>query len=313
VNRAAQLAHIPTPVDEAPRLSDALGVPICVKRDDLTGLAMGGNKARKLTRLVADALDQGCDVLVTGGGVQSNHVRQTAGAAARLGLDAHVVLGAARVSDLETPAGNVLLDTLFGASVECVDTDEYDGIEQAITDAAARLRAAGLNPYAIPVGGASPPGVAAYVDAARELTEQRPDVDVVFIADGSGGTHAGLLTGFGADGPRVIGIDVGARPDLRDAISRMSDGATPEIDADHVGPGYSTPDAHTIAAVTLAARTEALVLDPVYTGKAMAALTTWAREGRLAAATSVCFWHTGGQPALFAPKYAPWFGARRTT
>jgi D-cysteine desulfhydrase family pyridoxal phosphate-dependent enzyme len=310
VTRAEDLAHIPTPVDEAPRLSEALGISLCVKRDDLTGLAMGGNKARKLTRLVADAIDRGCDVLVTGGGVQSNHVRQTAGAAARLGLDAHVVLGAARADDLHAPAGNVLLDALFGASIECIATGEYDDVEQAIVDAAARLRAAGRNPYAIPVGGASPPGVAAYVDAAHELRSQRSDVDVVFVADGSGGTHAGLLTGFGTDGPRVVGVDVGARPELARAISRMADhGATPELDADHIGPGYGTPDERTIAALRLAARTEALVLDPVYTAKAMAALMSWAREGRLAAATSVCFWHTGGQPALFVPKYAPWFGA----
>jgi D-cysteine desulfhydrase family pyridoxal phosphate-dependent enzyme len=311
VNDATTLAHIPTPVDDAPRLSDALGINICIKRDDLTGLGMGGNKARKLTRLASEALGQHCDVLVTGGGVQSNHVRQTAAAAAKLGLDAHVVLGGAKDDDLRTPAGNVLLDALFGASVECIATDEYDDIEHAITDAAEKLKAEGRRPYAIPVGGASPPGVAAYTDAAKELIQQRPDVDVIFVADGSGGTHAGLLNGFGADGPRVIGVDVGARPNLAEAITRLANtAAEPEIDDDHVGPGYATPDERTIDALRLAARTEALVLDPVYTGKAMAALITLAREGRLTAAASVCFWHTGGQPALFAPKYAPWFSAQ---
>jgi 1-aminocyclopropane-1-carboxylate deaminase/D-cysteine desulfhydrase-like pyridoxal-dependent ACC family enzyme len=305
------LSSVPTPVDDAPRLSEALGVRVCVKRDDLTGLGMGGNKARKLVRLCAEALSQGSDVLVTGGGVQSNHVRQTAAAAARLGLDAHVVLGGARDDDLRVPAGNVLLDVLFGASIECVAADDYDGIERAITDAAARLRTAGRTPYAIPIGGASPPGVAAYSDAARELRAQRPDVDVVFIADGSGGTHAGLLAGWPDGGPRVIGVDVGTRPDLAAAIARMSGTTqTPEIDHAHVGPGYGRLDDRTIDALRLAARTEALVLDPVYTAKAMAALTTWAREGRLATAASVCFWHTGGQPALFASKYAPWFGAQ---
>jgi 1-aminocyclopropane-1-carboxylate deaminase/D-cysteine desulfhydrase-like pyridoxal-dependent ACC family enzyme len=293
--------NIPTPVDDAPRLSDALGINVCFKRDDLTGLALGGNKARKLTRLCDDALARGCDVLVTGGGVQSNHVRQTAAAAARLGLDVHVVLGGATENDLAAPSGNVLLDLLLGASIEPIDTDDYDAMEHAITDAAAKLGGEGRTPYAIPIGGAAPPGVAAYADAARELRAQRPDVDVVFVADGSGGTHAGLLAG-GA--PRVIGVDVGTRPDLDDAVARMSDtNVTPEIDHDHVGPGYGAAAERTIAALQLAARTEGLVLDPVYTGKAMAALITWAREGRLAAATSVCFWHTGGQPALFATRY----------
>jgi D-cysteine desulfhydrase family pyridoxal phosphate-dependent enzyme len=304
------LTSVPTPVDDAPRLSEALGVPVCVKRDDLTGLAMGGNKARKLDRLGAEALARGCDVLVTGGGAQSNHVRQTAAAAARLGLDAHVVLGGAREDELRAPEGNVLLDVLLGASIECVAVDDYEGIECAITDAAARLRTAGRSPYAIPIGGASPPGVAAYVDAAEEFRAQRPDVDVVFVADGSGGTHAGLLAGWAEQGPRVIGVDVGARPDLVTAVARMSGiASTPEIDHDHVGPGYGRVDDRTIAALTLAARTEGLVLDPVYTAKAMAALMTWAREGRLATVASVCFWHTGGQPALFASKYAPWLGA----
>jgi D-cysteine desulfhydrase family pyridoxal phosphate-dependent enzyme len=310
VSNAFALAAVPTPVDDAPRLSEALGVQVCIKRDDLTGLAMGGNKARKLTRLVADALEQRCDVLVTGGGVQSNHVRQTAAAAARMGLDAHVVLGAATQDDLAAPAGNVLLDTLFGASIELGSTGEYDGIEAAINDAAERLRREGRRPYAIPVGGASAPGIAAYSDAAVELRAQRPDVDTVFVADGSGGTHAGLLSGFGTDRVRVLGVDVGARPALADAIFRMAmSAARVEIDAAHVGPEYGVPDERTIAAIRLAAQTEGLVLDPVYTGKAMAALVTWAREGRLAWAASVCFWHTGGQPALFAPKYARWFSA----
>ncbi len=303
------LTSLPTPVDAAPRLSEALGVPVCVKRDDLTGLAMGGNKARKLDRLCAEAVARECDVLVTGGGVQSNHVRQTAAAAAKLGIDAHVVLGGAREDVLRAPAGNVLLDVLLGASIERVPADDYEGIECAITEAAARLRRAGRNPYAIPIGGASPPGVAAYADAAQELRAQRPDVDMVFVADGSGGTHAGLLAGWGEHGPRVIGVDVGTRPDLAEAVARMSGTAsTPEIDRDHVGPGYGRVDDRTIDALKLAARTEGLVLDPVYTAKAMAALMTWARQGRLAAGASICFWHTGGQPALFAPKYAPWFG-----
>ena len=298
------LFHAPTPVDDAPRLSDALGVQVCVKRDDLTGLALGGNKARKLQHLCTDALTQGCDVLVTGGGVQSNHVRQTAAAAARLGLDAHVLLGGASPLDLAHPSGNVLLDQLLGATIETTTVDDYDGIERAITDAAARLAANGRRPYAIPIGGASAPGVRAYTEAAHELRAQRNDVDVVFVADGSGGTHAGLLAG----GTNVVGVDVGTRPDLELAISRLSGtDSTPVVDHDHVGPGYGALDAPTYEALVLAARTEGLVLDPVYTAKAMAALVTWARQGRLDASVCVCFWHTGGQPALFASKYQEWF------
>ena len=301
---ASELATLPTPVEDAPRLSEILGVRVCVKRDDLTGLALGGNKARKLRNLCAEALSQQCDVLVTGGGVQSNHVRQTAAAAARLGLDAHVLLGGASTDDLAAPSGNVLLDALLGATVETIDADDYNSIERAIIDAAEKLRAEGRRPYAIPIGGASPAGVAAYTDAANELGAQRPDVDVVFVADGSGGTHAGLLAGFGVDGPRVIGVDVGTRPNLDDAVSAMSGvDAEVTVDHEHVGPGYGALDVRTVDALRLAARTEGLLLDPVYTGKAMAALVSWARKGRLTASANVCFWHTGGQPALFASRY----------
>jgi len=313
-----KLAHVPTPVDDAPRLSEVLGVRVCVKRDDLTGLALGGNKARKLQNLCADALAQGCDMLVTGGGVQSNHVRQTAAAAAHLGMSAHVVLGGPHAAaEIAAASGNVLLDVLLGASVETVETDDYDAIERAIVDAAVRLTGEGRRPYPIPIGGASPPGVRAYVDAARELREQRPDVDVVFVADGSGGTHAGLLAGFAetdtgnatgtGGGPRVVGVDVGTRPHLERAIARLagpSSAADPVVDHDHVGPGYGALDDATLMALRMAARTEGLILDPVYTGKAMAALVTWAREGRLDTSACVCFWHTGGQPALFASRYS---------
>ena len=206
------------------------------------------------------------------------------------------------------PDGNVLLDLLLGATIEPVAADDYDAIEDAITEAAYRLAASGRRPYAIPVGGASPPGVAAYFDAAREFCAQRPDVDVVFVADGSGGTHAGLLAGFASDGPRVIGVDVGTRPNLADAVKLMSGGLAAEIDHDHVGPGYGIADERTIHAVQLAARTEGCILDPVYTGKAMAALVTRAHDGRLPADASVCFWHTGGQPAMFATRYRTQFG-----
>lgn len=300
----SEIALLPTPVHALPGVSEELGIDLCVKRDDLTGLALGGNKARKLQHLVRAALDQRADVLVTGGGVQSNHVRQTAAAAAQIGVDAHIVLGGATGAELAAPTGNVLLDLLFDATIVTIPTDDYDAIEQAITDAAEKLRTDGRNPYAIPVGGASAVGVRAYVEAAAEFLAQRRDVDLVFVADGSGGTHAGLLTGFADSGPRIIGVDVGTRPHLEVAIRDLAKtDAAIEIDHDHIGPGYGEIDDTTVAAIRLAARADGLLLDPVYTGKAFAALATWARSGKIAPGQSVCFWHTGGQPALFAEKY----------
>jgi D-cysteine desulfhydrase family pyridoxal phosphate-dependent enzyme len=315
VTAPVRFACAPTPVEPLPRLTDALGGPVVwVKRDDLTGLALGGNKARKLERLVADALAHGCDVLVTGGGPQSNHVRQTAAAARRVGLDAHVVLGGRTHDAPGAPSGNVLLDVLLGARIETVADGAYDAIEQAIVGVARRLEADGRRPYAIPVGGASLPGVLAYADAAAELRAQLPGATHVVVADGSGGTHAGLLAGFGAGGPRVVGVDVGTRPALAGAVARMAAEAASAcgaasmgsvvVDAEHVGAGYARLDDRTLAAVRLAARTEGMLLDPVYTGKAFAALVDWARDGRLTDRDTVVFWHTGGQPALFASRYA---------
>lgn len=303
------LSHTPTPLDGAPRLSDALGVELLVKRDDLTGLALGGNKARKLDHLLADALARGCDVLVTGGGTQSNHVRQTAAAARRAGLDCHAVLAG---PEPPVPSGNVLLDLLLGASIEHTGATGYYEIEQAIEAAAEALERSGRRPYAIPIGGASAPGVRAYAAAARELTGQRADVDWVFVADGSGGTHAGLLAGFGASGPRVVGVDVGTRPDLDDVVPRLAaqaagpGGSTGRcvVDHDHAGPAYGELSPAASDALRLAARTEGLLLDPVYTAKAFAAMCTWIRAGLVAPGATVCFWHTGGHPALFASRYA---------
>ena len=296
------LAFLPTPVEQLPRLTDALGGPrIFAKRDDCTGLAMGGNKARKLERICADALEQGCDVLVTGGGIQSNHVRQTAAAARRIGLECHAVLDGPAG---ESPSGNYLLDVLTGATIDVVDAPHYDDLEREIVGAADRLRADGRTPYAIPVGGANAAGVRAYADAARELLGQLDDIDWIFVADGSGGTHAGLLTGFGDDGPRIVGVDVGTRPDLDEAVPRLAGGCRAVIDHDHVGDGYGELDARTLDALRFAARTEGLLLDPVYTGKAFAAMCTWIDDGRVGARENVLFWHTGGQPALFASRYA---------
>ncbi|HEU4392386.1 MAG TPA: D-cysteine desulfhydrase family protein, partial [Solirubrobacterales bacterium] len=301
-----RLAHLPTPLEPMDRLADALapaggGPRLLVKRDDCTGLALGGNKARKLERLCAEAIAQGCDVLVTGGGTQSNHVRMTAAAANRLGLDCHVALAVSERSGT-SDSGNVLLDGILGVHAHpLVDADYYE-LEAGIEELGAELTRQGRRPYVIPIGGASVTGAVAYVDAADELVAQLDGarVDHVVVADGSGGTHAGLLAGLPRE-VHVLGVDVGTRPDLDDTVPRLASvaaaragRATPpgevSIDHDHFGSGYGAVTDDAFEAITLAARCEGLVLDPVYTGKAMAALVSAVREGRIAADETALFW-----------------------
>ena len=312
-----RLAHLPTPLEPMDRLTDRLGGPrLLVKRDDCTGLALGGNKARKLEYLCTEALATGCDVLVTGGGPQSNHVRMTTAAANRLGLECHVALAGGKPRD-ET--GNLLLDRMLGTNLHFLERDDYYGIEDGIVDLARRLEADGHQPFAIPVGGASITGATAYADAVDELLEQLEGtrVDCVVVADGSGGTHAGLLAGLGG-GTRVLGVDVGTRPDLDDVVPRLAGETAARtgrpapsgpviIDHDRFGAGYGAVTDTGIEAILLAARLEGLVLDPVYTGKAMAGLVAAVRDGRIGADETVVFWHTGGAPALFASAYAETF------
>jgi len=313
-----RLTHLPTPLEPMGRLGAELGIgALLVKRDDCTGLALGGNKARKLEQLCDEALAVDADVLVTGGGPQSNHVRMTAAAANRLGLGCHVALAGTRP---EVPTGNLLLDQVLGASLHYVGPVEYYELEAAIEDVAAGLTRRGLRPFAIPVGGASVTGVIAYADAADELLGQlagRDAVDWIVVADGSGGTHAGLLAGLG-DRTRVLGVDVGTRPDLDVVVPRLAAQAAArtgrpdppaeaEIDHGRFGDGYGAVTDAALEAIALAARLEGLVLDPVYTAKAMAGLVAARREGRIGADETVVFWHTGGAPALFAARYAHQF------
>jgi D-cysteine desulfhydrase family pyridoxal phosphate-dependent enzyme len=315
------LAVLPTPLEDAPRLTAALGGPrVLVKRDDLTGLALGGNKARKLELLAAEALSVDADVLVTGGGRQSNHARMTAAAANRIGIDCHLVL-AGREPD--TATGNLLLDRLMGATLEFGASDRYTRLEQAIVDAGARLEREGRRPFTIPIGGASTTGVVAYANAVDELNSQLAEQQInppdwIVVADGSGGTHAGILAGLGDSATRVVGVDVGTRPDLDDAVPRLATAAAASsgrkqptgdavVDHDHYGDGYGHITASGLDALTLAARTEGLVLDPVYTAKAMAGLVARVRDRRIRAGETVLFWHTGGAPALFDPRYADCF------
>ena len=302
------------------RLGAALGMDegaLCVKRDDCTGLAGGGNKARKLEFLCGEALALGCDTLVTGGGRQSNHARMTAAAANRLGLACTLVLGDGEPGQ---PTGNVLLDRLLAADLVWIAGSDYYVIEDAIEATARRLEAEGRRPYRVPIGGASVTGALGYVTAADELLEQVPDVDLVVVADGSGGTHAGLVAGLG-DHERVLGVDVGARPDLEEQVAEKADHAAKvaargipkgvvAIDHARIGGGYAEPTDAGREALDLAARLEGLILDPVYTGKAMAGLIAARRDGRIESDTRVVFLHTGGMPALFAHRYVDWISNR---
>ncbi len=313
------LAHLPTPLEPLPRLSAALEGPrLFVKRDDTTGLALGGNKTRKLEFLMGEAVQQGADTVITGGGVQSNHVRQTAAAAARLGMTCELVLNR-NVPGVEPGydrTGNVQLDRLLGAKVQIhpADTDRGAVMERL----AAETRARGGRPYVIPIGGSNAVGATGYVNAALELAAQAEDsgtpIDRLVLASSSGGTLAGLCVGFAAiDHPvRVTGIDVDGDRDALDKIIVPLLQATarrlgiasyiplPELDFDHAGAGYGLPTEAMKEAVEMTARLEGILLDPVYSGKAMAGLIASVRDGRFRAGENVVFLHSGGMPAIFA-------------
>jgi len=316
LERRVTLAHLPTPLETMDRLGAHLGMArgcLLVKRDDATGLAGGGNKARKLEYLCGDALAQGCDTLVTGGGRQSNHVRMTAAAANRLGLACTIVLAGGRPAH---PSGNVVLDELLRPETVYLEETGYYVTESAIVREHERLVAQGRRPYLVPIGGATAVGALGYVEAARELLAQAGALDLVVVADGSGGTHAGLVAGMG-DHARVLGVDVGARPDLDEQVPHKAaevaavcglpaPAGSCQIDHERYGDDYGAKTESCREALDLAARLEGLILDPVYTGKAMAGLIAARREGRIGAETRTVFLHTGGLPALFASAYADW-------
>ena len=306
----------PTPVQPMDRLGAELGLAagrLWVKRDDLTGLGGGGNKVRKLEYLCADALAQRCDTLVTGGGRQSNHVRMTAAAANHLGLACTIVLGSDRPDEA---TGNVVLDQLLGPDVVWAGPLEYYELEAAIETEANRLRSSGRQPYVMPLGGASTIGQLGYVRAALEIQEQLPHTTLIATADGTGGTHAGLVAGWG-DHEVVLGVDVGTRPDLDAVVPREAAAAAAmagrtaplgmcQVDHDQVGDGYGAPTRACREALDLAARLEGLLLDPVYSGKGMAGLIARIREGRAPTEGAIVFMATGGLPVLLTPRYTEW-------
>lgn len=315
------LAHLPTPLEFLPRLTEHLGGPnIFVKRDDCTGLATGGNKTRKLEFLMADALQQGATAVITQGALQSNHARQTAAAAAKLGLGCELVLEqrVEEASELYRHSGNVLLDRLFGAGMREVAAGS--DMEAAMQEVAYELRAKGEKPYVIPGGGSSPLGALGYVDCALELLAQanreRLVIDHVVHATGSTGTQAGLIVGLKAShsGVPLLGIGVNAGREVQEQrvfelAERTAElvgapGAVVRADVvancDYVGRGYGVPTEAMNDAVLLLARLEGLLFDPVYSGKALAGLIDLVRQGFFANARNIVFIHTGGTAGLFA-------------
>lgn len=318
-----ELIAAATPLEHLPRLSRRLGRDIWIKRDDLTPLALGGNKARKLEYLGADALAQGADVLVTAGAIQSNHVRQTAALAAKLGLGCLALLEnpLATVEDSYLSNGNRLLLGLYGCEIEAVAN--LDSADELLQAAAERLRGAGRKPYVVPVGGSNACGALGYVRAGLELAEQihtsGEDFSAVLLASGSAGTHSGLALALehARPGSRIVGVtvsrpDAAQRPKVESLLQRTAEllgvevptGLQIELWDQYFAPRYGEPNDGTLAAIRLLAEQEGVLLDPVYTGKAFAGLLDGNARGAFPGRGPLLFLHTGGAPALFA--YHPW-------
>ena len=317
------LAHLPTPLEPMERLSSELGCEIWIKRDDCTGLSTGGNKTRKLEFLMAEAEDSGADIVLTQGAIQSNHARQTAAAAAKLGMDCHILLEdrAGYDSANYRSNGNVLLDRLHGASIE-VFPGGHDMLAQLET-AAEERRSAGRKAYAIPGGGSNPTGALGYVNCALELVSQANDrslrIDHIVHATGSSGTQAGLVCGMQVinGGIPILGIGTRAPRDKQeqmvfDLACRTADklGCSGCVsrdavyaNSDYVGEGYGLPTKSGIEAIEMFAELEGILLDPVYSAKGAAGLIDLARRGEFAG-KRIVFLHTGGSAGLFGYDFA---------
>jgi L-cysteate sulfo-lyase len=291
-----------------------------VKRDDCTGLATGGNKTRKLEFLVGDAMARGADVLITQGATQSNHVRQTAAAAAVAGLRCEILLESRVRRDEEyEESGNVLLDRILGGSIVTRLPDGSD-MQQAMEKRAAELTEHGHVPYVIPGGGSSPVGALGYVGCAQELGNAPIRIDWIVHATGSAGTQAGLIAGLWGGRASIPVLGISVRSSTSEQRTRVHELATQtlrhlgvdddlpdetvEVDDRFIGGGYGVPTEQMREAIELVARTEGILLDPVYSGKAMAGLLTLIGEGRFSAEDNVVFVHTGGAAALFGYRSA---------
>jgi D-cysteine desulfhydrase len=310
----APIGHYPTPIDELPRLRSAAGISqrLYCKRDDQIPFGFGGNKIRKL-RYLLPALAETADVVITCGGVQSNHARATAAGCAAAGLDCHIVVNG---SEPVAPTGNALLNRLLGATFDYVEGREgrIPGMERA----AERFRQAGRRPAIVPLGASTPEGALGYLAAVGEMIAQGLRPDVIVHASSSGGTSAGILSGIvlhdlptrvigisADDPPAAVGAQVrsiieGIGPVLGIDGEELASAVTLEIDDQFVGAGYGEPTPASREAQQLAARREAVFVDHTYTAKALAGAIGYCRDRRIPADATVLFWHTGGQVALFA-------------
>jgi L-cysteate sulfo-lyase len=309
-------AHLPTSIEELPRLTEHLNGPrILVKRDDQTGLAFGGNKTRKLEFLVAEALQQNAKTLITGGALQSNHCRQTAAAAARFGLECILVLNGEMP---DHPSANLLIDELFGAEIVAIADRAFR--DQTLQETYNKAVADGRRPYLVTYGGSNPTGALGYAFAIEEFLKQGVEADWILFGTSSGGTHAGFVLGqrvFGYQG-KVLGISVDEPEDwLKTRVSSLASDASEKLGEriefsrddvlahqEYCQAGYGVLTEAEREAVKLFAKLEGLLLDPVYTGRAAAGMIDLIRKGFFKNDETVLFWHTGGQPALFAEKYA---------
>ena len=312
------LGFFPTPLIALSRLSKALDGPtIFMKRDDNTGLALGGNKTRKLEFIMGDALAQGADCVITAGAAQSNHCRQTAAAAASLGLECHLVLGG---EEPEQTSGNLLLDKIFGSHIHWAGANRKG---EDIPKIVEQLTKQGKKPYVIPYGGSNELGALAFVEAFKELESQRESMDVLFthivFASSSGATQAGLMLGKKIlNSPaQIVGINIdkgetdkvpfdqytvalaNSTASLIGADHQFSE-TDLTLNSDYVGEGYGVVGTLENEAIAMTAQTEGILLDPVYTGRAMGGLIDMIRSGKIKKTDRVLFWHTGGAPALFA-------------
>jgi len=307
-------AHLPTPVEMLPRLSAQLNGPqIFIKRDDQTGLAFGGNKTRKLEYLLADAQEQGANTLITAGAVQSNHCRQTAAAAARNGFACVLVLTGEKPPK---PSGNNFLDLFLGAKIVWAEGADRELVLQQTFEITQSI---GRKPYLIPYGGSNPIGALGYVYAVQELLEQLDDPNWIIFPSSSGGTQAGLALGgriFNYQGS-ILGISIDNRAsDLSQKVAMLAEETaralgidqafSPQdilVNDDYLGGGYGIMGEPEVEALNMFARSEGILLDPVYTGRAAAGLIDLIRKGFFTADQKVLFWHTGGTPAIFADRY----------
>lgn len=314
------ICHQPTPIEVMPRLSEQLGVNLYIKRDDCTGLAGGGNKTRKLEYLIGEAIAQGSDTLITVGGIQSNHARQTAAAAAKFGLDCELILEdvPGTVKQDYYTNGNILLDKIFGANIH--RPEEGIGCLEYAYELEKKLNDSGKSAFVIPLGGSNVAGSMGYVRCANEIVAQANDLslefDRIIVATGSAGTQAGLLAGLimQSSNTPVLGICVSQDSDSKKALIEsllresldflkldplLAEGRVLTDDA-YVGEGYGIHTEQTIEAIHLCAQTEGLLLDPVYTGKGMAGLIDYCRTGKIRKDENILFIHTGGSQGLFA-------------